>query len=155
MEVMFMNTIRKIISLFLVLILTVSLLPQPVRAAQDKTIHVTYHYYNPLYYPEADQALYAAPKASLADPADISSAAAQLRSAIKARNENCQVQIRTNGYDEDGFRSLIHAIAAEAEVHTGVPTEGDYIMWQYGEWGSSATGSQTSGNVGWKLPSKH
>ena len=103
-----MSKFRKILSLLLVLILTAGLLPQPVRAAQDETIHVTYHYYNPLYHPEANQTQYAAPKASLADPAAISAAAAQLRSSIKARNENCQVQIQTSSYDEDGFRSLIH-----------------------------------------------
>jgi len=151
-----MKLFRKTLSLLLVLFLTAGLLPHPVRAAEDDHIHLTFHYDNPLYQESAglsqdQQTLNAEARASIAGDAELSAAASQLRAAIKARQNQCAVEIQTNGYDEESFRSLIHEIATLAEVHTGVPTEGDYIMWQYGGWDCSASGSASGSVYSWTL----
>jgi len=153
-----MRSIRKIIAAALAFLLLAGYLPAPVRAAEPAHIQVTYQYVNPLYQDSSDlhsgrQTLNAQPKAALAADADISAAADQLRQAIKQRQSECTVQIQTDGYDQDSFRALMRAIASEAEAHTGVPTEGDYIMWQYGGWDASAStsGSSSNGIYHWTL----
>ena len=147
---------RKIISLILVLVLTVGLLPHPVHASEPEQIHVSYHYDNPLYHPSSgyktEKATVAEqPRASIATDADISSAAAQLRKAIKERQAECVIQISTSSYEEESFRDMMHTIATQAEAHTGVSTEGDYIMWQYGGWTANASGSSSNGVYNWTL----
>ena len=151
-----MKPFQKLLSLLLAVALTAGLLPCPVQAAEDKQIQITYHYDNPLYQELSDShsdsdTLKADAKASIADPAEISAAAAQLRQAIRERRSECVVQIQTNSYEEESFRAMIREIAAEAETHTGVPTEGDYIMWQYGSWDASANGSSSNGLYNWTL----
>lgn len=151
-----MKNVRKALSLLLVLILTAGLLPRPVQATEDTGLTITVHYDNPLYreepgYSAYDRAQTAEARSALADDAAISDAAGQLRSAITARSEECVVQIQTSGYDEEDFRTMIHEIATQAEAHTGVPNEGDYIAWQYGGWDCSASGSASGSGYSWTI----
>lgn len=148
-----MKYTRKILCLLMACILTVGLLPCPVQAVEDDSIHITYHYDNPLYHSDSARLEDTVPesKAAIADPAAVSAAADQLRNDIKSRKPECVIQIQTSGYDEDSFRAMMRAIADEAEIHTGVPTEGDYIMWQYASWDASASGSSSNGVYNWTL----
>lgn len=148
-----MRSANKIIALLMALLLAVGLLPQPVYASESAQIHVSYHYDNPLYHdaPAEKAALLAQSRAAIASDADITDAASTLRQAIQQRQEVCRIQIQTSSYEEESFRELIHTIAVRAEAHTGVPTQGDYIMWQYGGWDASASGSSSNGIYTWTL----
>ncbi|MBQ7345825.1 MAG: leucine-rich repeat protein, partial [Oscillospiraceae bacterium] len=67
-------------------------------------------------------------------------AGAVLREAMKQRQAVCDVNIQIPNYTEELLNEYLYAIDAEAVKHTGVPTEGDYLMWQYGGWNGDAEG---------------
>lgn len=60
----------------------------------------------------------------------IEEAGDMIRQGMKRREETIQVLYKAPEY-KDG---VIKEIAKAALEHTGIPTEGDYLMWQYGGW---------------------
>ena len=72
-----------------------------------------------------------------------SEAAAQVRTYMCGRIESFSVSFQSLNTD---FSSVCHAVVDAALVHTGVPTEGDYLAWQYGGWSSKGSyGYDSSG----------
>ena len=60
----------------------------------------------------------------------VEEAGEQIREGMKQREEVIQVYYQAPEY-VDG---IMREIAQEALIHTGEPTEGDYLKWQYGGW---------------------
>lgn len=63
------------------------------------------------------------------DNLDVSGAA--MRGYMKNRVETFTIYVKTT---ESPTVDLLHDIADIALIHTGVPTEGDYLAWQYKGW---------------------
>ena len=74
----------------------------------------------------------------------IEEAGAQLRAQMKARQSPATVYFctATPFVDKDARWGYIFDAAVE---HTGEPTEGDYLRWQYGGWGGGAEGYSSGG----------
>ncbi len=64
------------------------------------------------------------------------------RSGLKLRNKTIQITYKTNTRLSS---SIYEKIIDEAMKHTGVPTEGDYIAWQYGAWNARGEGKAYNG----------
>ncbi len=58
-----------------------------------------------------------------------------IREAMKSREEVVVVYFVAEEYSRD----LLVEISEQALIHTGNPTEGDYLMWQYGGWNTSTS----------------
>ena len=67
---------------------------------------------------------------------NIKDAAEYFREQMKARSESITVPYQITG----SYETLSEDISNEAMVHTGKPTEGDYLRFQYGGWESSTSG---------------
>lgn len=67
----------------------------------------------------------------------IEAAGRQMRQQMKGRNKTFEVYYKTKDGD---YSQLAKTIADEALRHTGVPTEGDYLAYQYAGWNSSLSG---------------
>ena len=61
----------------------------------------------------------------------IQEAGKELREEIKVRNETIQISYITN---IQLGNTIFSQIVDEALKHTGVPTEGDYLLWQFAGW---------------------
>ena len=73
---------------------------------------------------------------------DVSSASADLRQQIKDFEETARIRLYVSGdTDAAQWKALCANIFAMAIAHTGKPTEGDYLRYEYG--GYDATGSKT------------
>ncbi len=72
-------------------------------------------------------------KAQAADTVytSVSKAGTYMRGRMKAREKTIKFRISDSVKKKDGF---YFDIDAAATAHTGKPTEGDYILWQYGGW---------------------
>ena len=68
-------------------------------------------------------------------------AAEEVRGYLEARETvfsvNAYLEYTSQETMEDELVQMIYDIIALAMVHTGVPTEGDYIQWQWSTWGLS------------------
>ena len=64
-------------------------------------------------------------------------AAAALRKAMKERQEKVTIGVHGKT-DQEGLRQLIGALLDRATEHTGEPTEGDYINFQYASYKGAA-----------------
>ena len=84
---------------------------------------------------------------------DLSAASAILRENLKARQEFTSIYfyIETDHHDEEQIRELIRTIAQEAMAHTGNPTEGDSLLWQFAGWKSTANGFTSDGIYYWTI----
>ena len=79
---------------------------------------------------------------------------------MKSRTETVTVYYQTpkfdDDYTQDDFKAEVLQIAEYALLHTGVPTEGDYLRWQYGGWTyeASATSKKVDGVTvyQWTIP---
>ncbi|MGM9660343.1 MAG: transglutaminase domain-containing protein, partial [Faecousia sp.] len=78
-----------------------------------------------------------------ADCVSEAEAADQVRSFLCSRTESFTVSVTTTDSD---FSSVCHTLFDGALVHTGVPTEGDYLAWQYGGWGGKGSYSVSGSN---------
>jgi hypothetical protein len=83
---------------------------------------------------------------------DVESAAAQMRKMLKERVETFDI----NYYyycssDSTAYQTIASEISEEALVHTGVPTEGDYLRFQVDNWYCSASGSYEEEEGRWDL----
>ena len=73
---------------------------------------------------------------------ELSEAGAEMRDHMKEREETFTIYYQSGSYDS----TLAKSISAQAMIHTGVPTEGDYLKWQHAGWKSSIS-YYTSGGV--------
>ena len=99
---------------------------------QDTVRHI-----NPLYEDTEtisilQQPRYAAETSSSVYYTSLADAAESVREQLREREQTVVVryQVASGAYD----RSLANLIFSEAIAHTGVPTEGDYLRYQYGGW---------------------
>jgi len=140
-----MKTGHKITAALLALLMVASLLtlgPWTLKAsaAESQQIDLEMTYVNPLYegVVSEDDLIQYTPGTLKADDEDVTyltdvkSAAKVIRDAMKDREKTIVVYYHLKDYSEDTAKALVKEIAAAALVHTGVPTEGDYLMWQYG-----------------------
>ena len=91
-----------------------------------------------------------APEPQVADTyySTIEEAAAQMRQEMKKRSETIVVGYSTTD-THDG--SLAKLISDEAITHTGVPTEGDYLKFQYGGWEASISYNTKGGKKNYSI----
>lgn len=71
----------------------------------------------------------------------IEEAGAQLREGMKQKEESIIVYLQAPEYSKE----LLVEISDQAVIHTGNPTEGDYLRWQYGGWKSSTSYYEENG----------
>ena len=64
-----------------------------------------------------------------------------LREAMKLRQETVQIELVTDNY----YEGILAEALEKAYQHTGVPTEGDYLRWQYGGWEGAVDGYSKKG----------
>ena len=105
---------------------------ESVEVWQDTVRHI-----NPLYEDTEtisilQQPRYAAETSSSVYYTSLADAAESVREQLREREQTVVVryQVASGAYD----RSLANLIFSEAIAHTGVPTEGDYLRYQYGGW---------------------
>lgn len=77
----------------------------------------------------------------------VENGALKLREQMKARNSTITVMVQSTD-DANTVVSQLFDIALE---HTGVPTEGDYIAWQYGGYSGSANYYTVNGSYYYEL----
>ena len=89
----------------------------------------------------------AAEAAETVYPKTAEEASVVMRDGMKARMETIEVPIWLPEWTQECFDEAVFAIYEYAVAHTGVPTEGDYLQWQYGGWeaGGSASYADDSG----------
>ena len=133
---------KRLISLLLVLVTLLSL-PSAAFAAGGTAFDGDKGFYiNPLYADVVTEADLVRPdEASPAAAIYVSSvddAGLHLRETMKARQQNITFQTRLS-YS----RQLVENFFASATTHTGVPIEGDYLMWQFAgyQWDTDLNGS--------------
>ena len=153
---------KKLLSLLLALVMTVTLLPVQAMAAEVgstgkgglKTVY-TMEYVNPLYADAlgAETSGWSQPKASMRWAADVQTAADEpylteaeavkvLRSQMIARSNDIHIKLRTAPTND--HRAVVMGLWDKAQEHIkGSGTTGDYLLWQYGGIGSSFSYSQT------------
>lgn len=136
-----MKLIQRITALVLALVLVAGLLPPTARAEESATplLKLSLSHVNPLYaevITEEDLASYSPPAVTtwdLNNPADtVEDAAAELREQMKYRENSIPIHIYVDTMDSAVLEELIMDIYYLSFVHTGVPTEGDYLRWQVG-----------------------
>ena len=136
---------KKVLSLLLTLALLFSCLPATalhVRAAEYIQLEpLTETYVNPLHANIPDitytgQAQTYAQTTSTVSCANEQEAAQYLRQQMKQRVETVSFQVVLDRYDNEILRHIFH----EALVHTGNPTEGDYLSCHYGHWRCQTSG---------------
>ena len=142
-----MKLFRRCIALLLVLVLAAAS-PVTAFAARPQTISLNVTYVNPIYADVITEADLLSPQPSSATvystrkhAESVEEAGEILREQMKARETTASVSVYTDRADEEFLTALCHAISDAALEHTGVPTEGDYLMWQFGGWDASVGGS--------------
>ena len=115
--------------------------------AASETINLTEHYINPLYEEVIDVSDLNIPSENSISAYEateyydsVSEAGADFRLQMKQRLETIEVGLLTDDAETDTLKSLCKSIASEALIHTGDPTEGNYLFWQYGGWHCNMTG---------------
>ncbi|MBQ5711015.1 MAG: hypothetical protein IIV61_00220, partial [Oscillospiraceae bacterium] len=131
----------------LILILTLLLgLGLPAVHAADVQIRDQVSHTNPLYPQVTENVPVTAPRLEADESGDIvyatslEEAAVILRAQLEQRLATCVVHLAIPEYD----RQQAHDVFRLALAHTGVPTQGDYLMWQYQSYSCSITGTGTS-----------
>ena len=160
-----MKSIRKFLCALLAVAMCVSMLLTPVLAADTGHTHegtlpqVSCTYINPLYADILTEADLVSRPPALASGKDaavyatyattVEGAGRTLREGMKDRQEtvNVYIQIPADAATDEYLQELFFLIADAALVHTGVPTEGDYLAWQYGGWKGSAGGDYVGDNA--------
>ena len=127
----------------------------PVVHAESAPLEFYDIYINPLYEDSFSESDLAIPRQTRAvyNGEYIGSAkelAAVIRNGMKNRQETLNLQI--NAVDQESLKALIREAFQIAIAHTGVPTEGDYLRWQYGGWRSSGNGYYADdGSIDWDI----
>jgi len=153
-----MTHFKRLTALLLTVVLLTGLLPVSVRA-EDHT-HQTFEgsFVNPLYadiIPE-DVLLpkvVKTPKSQTVRSytSDIEVAAKALREGMKARQEEITVQVFDTEATDESVNALVFGIFYEAMEHTGEPTEGDYLCWQWGGVGFGGEYYETDGGYNFDI----
>ena len=149
-----MKTGHKLIAAMLALLMIAGLMvsaPWAVEAhaAESTSIHLEVTHVNPLYADivTEDDLVQPGPTLLLAGDDDITyltkvkDAANVVREGMVNRDETIVVYYHMDDYTLEGAEALIEEIAATALEHTGVPTEGDYLRWQFGGWDATMNGN--------------
>lgn len=142
--------LKRWIAVLMCFAMLLAVMPVTALAAESKggtpveTISTTY--INPLYADVMDEADLVKPTADTqADEVDycstIEEAGAVVREQLKDRQETVTVGLQA----EEMNQQQMHDVFSAALVHTGVPTEGDYLAWQYGGWSCSRSSSTQGG----------
>ena len=133
-----MNLFKRLTALFLAVVLTCGLLPVGTLAAEQETTTFRMTHINPYYadvVTEADLRPAAAPGRQTYAAANfvktVEEAGRVLAEQMKTREETALVYIWDSEFSQERFEALATDILDAAFVHTGVPTEGDYIHWHY------------------------
>lgn len=158
-----MKTLNRTISILLAVALVFGLLPQiamGARAAETteppdspayaggvpgtlKTVTLTQ--INPLYANILDVSDLVEPQAQTQAASEYYASAEKagnaVREHLKNREESIVVGIQTASNDSQ----IMHDVFDSALAHTGIPTEGDYLAWQYGGWKGSMSGYVSNG----------
>ena len=134
-----------LLMLFFVLLLTT---PNELSKAAEKKVYTAdVKYVNPLYADIiSEEDLEDAPSVYFGDGEveyhdTIAEAAAEMREQMEARTETIVIGIEYGEFIED----VAHYIFNDALMHTGVPTQGDYIAFTYGGWGGHMSGLECEG----------
>ncbi|MDY3225228.1 MAG: leucine-rich repeat protein [Candidatus Faecousia sp.] len=93
--------------------------------------------------PEIDASRYiASAEAYSGSYVSIATAATQTRGYLRSRTGAFTVYVATSNSD---YSEVCHEVFDTALVHTGVPTEGDYLAWQYGGWSANISYNTSGG----------
>lgn len=143
-----MSKWMKRIAVFLICMsLVVSALPTAALAVTVKCVEpITETYINPCYADVMDVSALTSPSVvPLSDDDEycysIEEAAEEVRDELKDREQTVRVKIAYQG----DYNILLREIFETALEHTGNPTEGDYLRWQYGGYQSSLSGYYAGG----------
>lgn len=153
-----MKFIQRILCLFLVLFLLVSALEVsgPYLYANDsQTISYQYTQVNPLYQDTVSKSDLKTSKPLLYSSSyeneeyySVSEAADVIRPYLKQRIEEFTVNAYLRNFNNnEQLKTLMTDIIDAAMEHTGVPTEGDYLLWQYAGWSASCNGGESNGTA--------
>ena len=146
---------KKLTALILIACLICASIPGAALAAPQRTIRIDpVTYVNPLYGDVLPQPRQTMPKLASAATAEaeIYYTTAQevgqvIRSYMKQRQTDFQFGVAFQNYTEDGAHALMDEALTVALSHTGEPTEGDYLRWQFGSWTYGAEGYQQGSTV--------
>ena len=124
---------------FVLLLITPNVISE---AAERKVYTADIKYVNPLYADIiSEEDLEDTPSVYFGDGEieyhdTIAEAAAEMREQMEARTETIVIGIEYGEFIED----VAHYIFNDALLHTGVPTQGDYLAFTYGGWSGSLSG---------------
>lgn len=161
-----MTYTRRLTAAMLTLLMIVNLLAVggfSVSAAEPEAITIQEHYINPLYQDliceetlthsapmlaSGPEPLHSAGQEYLTSP---EAAGQVLRDSMEQRQEICTIYYQTENYDgnQEAIRALLRQIAENALIHTGEPTEGDYLKWQYANWSANASATVNGSTYNW------
>lgn len=136
---------RKTFRIWLTLALCCSIMMGIVPAASGAGIEpVSMTYINPIYQDVLTQADLAQPGPMLLADVDEyhrtpEAAGEAIREDLKARQETILVGVTASTWSDEAIRQLMMDVFTAAIAHTGVPTEGDYIQWQFGGYSANAS----------------
>ena len=153
-----MTHFKRLTALLLTVVLLAGLLPVGASAAKQTEMTFETSFVNPLYadlVPEdvllphtlTNTQTYA----SRSYTSDIEVAAKALREGMKNRQESIIVYAFDTEATQDSFNSLVWDIFYTALEHTGEPTEGDYLNWQWGGVNIEAMYSGTDGGYNFDI----
>ena len=149
--------LRKILSLVLSLCLLMTMLPLHTLAAAEtqtnKQVPLYAHLKDSTQYPKIQiEEITRAPEETLENPdvfwegnktyaptyLPIEEAALKLRENMKARKTSFDLYVQAAGTGElSNYQNVVNELMRQATAHTGKPTEGDYLLWQIGQWGGT------------------
>ena len=143
-----MKPFQRLTALLLAMVLLTSQLPVDTHAAHTSPTTFTATHINPLY---ADSVTEQDLRPAVASPiqtyeaakyvSTVEEAGEVLREQMETRSQTAMVYIYADVTTQDEFSVLCSSILDAAFLHTGEPTEGDYLRWQYG-------GANLKGTIG-------
>ncbi|MBR3974015.1 MAG: cell wall-binding repeat-containing protein [Oscillospiraceae bacterium] len=143
---------KKWTSLILALLMIFGLLPDTVAAVNGDTISLQRTHINELYADVVSEAdlVYSRPvlKADgeeIEYATSVEAAGEEMRKFMKQRQAVFTVYLQIPNVSNDELVALADEINTAAMVHTGQPTEGDYLMWQYAGWRVDIGGERKDG----------
>jgi len=141
-----MHLFKRFTALLLAVVLVTGLLPAQVRAEEQELLTFETTVVNPLYegiLTEDDLLSSVHSEVQTYRDSDevqsIDEAGEIIRESMKDRQESVNVFVFDTEATQESFDALVENIMYAALDHTGVPTEGDYLAWQYGGYGASAS----------------
>ena len=134
-----MNLFKRLAALVLAVMLVIGLFPVSAGAAKQTHETLETSFVNPLYadlVPEDVLLPKSHSKPQTYDvhnyTEDLDVAAEALREGMKSRQEAVTIYVFDTEATQESFDALVKEIFAIALEHTGKPTEGDYLRWQWG-----------------------